>query len=243
VYLLVVDWSHWNLPTMPKVKIDIELAPFLNVPFEDKAKAKMLGARWNADAHRWFIPRGVDPAPFAPWIAELDNTPSLRAACPFYVLESTETCWKCGKEAQAVTVASEGCRALPAGPADLPPDDDADDEPIGQLDRFVLYSYVEHLPARLAAFMRQHYPLYFVDHSKTTDTFYWINHCPCGAPFGDFHLHSEPGGAFFPIDKARARTMTLLQLKASGHVALRASMGSGPDDLIPRAAKRAFLPL
>lgn len=228
---------------MPKVKIDIELAPYLNVPFEDKAKAKKLGARWNADAHRWFIPKGQDQAPFAQWIAVLDNTPSLRAACPFYVLESTETCWKCGKEAQSVTVASEGCQPLPAGPA-MPPDDDNDedsDEPIGPFDSFVLYSYVEHLPARLAAFMRQRYPLYFVDHSKTTDSFYWLNHCPCGASLGDFHLHSEPDGAFFPMDNASARTMTLLQLKASGHVALRASVGSGLGDLIPQTAKRTFL--
>lgn len=232
---------------MPKAKVNIELAPFLNVPFEDRAKAKKLGARWNANAHRWFVPKGIDPTPFGPWTAELDSTPSLRAACPFYVVESTEPCWKCGNEAQAVTLASEGCQSLAEESVEALGDDGDDDQslhdPNGPTDSFVLYSYVEHLPARLSAFMRQRYPNYFVDHSQTTSSFYWINHCPCGAPLGDFHLHSEPDGAFFPMDEGRARAMTLLRLKTSGYIALRASAGSGPGDLIPRAAKRTSLGL
>lgn len=44
----------------------------LNVPFIEKDEAKRLGARWNGASKRWYIPAGVDKAPFARWLAEDD---------------------------------------------------------------------------------------------------------------------------------------------------------------------------
>ena len=40
---------------------------YLAVPYEDKNTAKRLGARWDPQTETWFIPAGVDPAPFARW--------------------------------------------------------------------------------------------------------------------------------------------------------------------------------
>jgi len=42
----------------------------LNVPFMEKDDAKRLGARWNSASKRWYIPAGVDNAPFARWLPE-----------------------------------------------------------------------------------------------------------------------------------------------------------------------------
>jgi len=42
-------------------------ATFLHVPFEDKEEAKALGAKWHRQAQAWFVPAGVDAAPFAQW--------------------------------------------------------------------------------------------------------------------------------------------------------------------------------
>jgi hypothetical protein len=36
----------------------------LKVPFNEKDQAKSLGARWNAEAKLWYVPQGVDVAPF-----------------------------------------------------------------------------------------------------------------------------------------------------------------------------------
>lgn len=45
---------------------------FLNTPFEDKDRVKKLGARWNAERCKWFVPAGVDLTPFFSWLpAEL----------------------------------------------------------------------------------------------------------------------------------------------------------------------------
>jgi hypothetical protein len=51
----------------------------LAVPYEDKTAAKRLGARWDPQAATWFIPAGVDPAPFARWRTN-PTSPRLAAA-------------------------------------------------------------------------------------------------------------------------------------------------------------------
>lgn len=40
---------------------------FLDVPQADKNEARRLGARWDDKAKRWYVPKGVDPQPFAIW--------------------------------------------------------------------------------------------------------------------------------------------------------------------------------
>lgn len=45
---------------------------YLTVPFKEKDKAKNLGARWDADGRKWFVPDGFDLAPFSQW---LETTP------------------------------------------------------------------------------------------------------------------------------------------------------------------------
>ena len=39
----------------------------LNVPFREKNAAKALGAAWDRGLQSWYIPAGVDPAPFDQW--------------------------------------------------------------------------------------------------------------------------------------------------------------------------------
>ena len=40
----------------------------LNVPFAEKEEAKRLGARWDPDMRKWFVPRGVDQRKFERWV-------------------------------------------------------------------------------------------------------------------------------------------------------------------------------
>ena len=39
----------------------------LKVPFNEKDKAKALGAKWNAELKLWYVPQGVDSTPFKKW--------------------------------------------------------------------------------------------------------------------------------------------------------------------------------
>ncbi|HGS4477201.1 TPA: zincin-like metallopeptidase domain-containing protein [Vibrio cholerae] len=40
---------------------------YINVPYREKDEAKGLGARWDRQQQSWFVPPGVDTAPFAKW--------------------------------------------------------------------------------------------------------------------------------------------------------------------------------
>jgi putative DNA primase/helicase len=40
---------------------------YIAVPFKEKEEAKGLGARWDRGEQSWYVPAGVDPAPFAKW--------------------------------------------------------------------------------------------------------------------------------------------------------------------------------
>lgn len=44
---------------------------YINVPFKEKNEAKQLGARWDRQQQSWYVPQGVDAAPFAKW-AQVD---------------------------------------------------------------------------------------------------------------------------------------------------------------------------
>ncbi len=48
----------------------------LKVSFNEKDQAKALGARWNAEAKQWYVPQGVDTAPFAKWFADAPSSPT-----------------------------------------------------------------------------------------------------------------------------------------------------------------------
>jgi Domain of unknown function (DUF5710) len=52
----------------------------LKVPFNEKDQAKSLGARWNAEAKLWYVPQGVDAAPFEKWLSSAVNVAPAQAA-------------------------------------------------------------------------------------------------------------------------------------------------------------------
>jgi hypothetical protein len=42
----------------------------LEVPFKEKDEAKRLGAWWDPDLKKWFVPQGKDPRPFIRWFPD-----------------------------------------------------------------------------------------------------------------------------------------------------------------------------
>lgn len=62
-----------QIPQKTQVNQNPAAAPaalvFLKVSFEEKDKAKALGARWHGDSRSWYVPAGVNPEPFKQWIA------------------------------------------------------------------------------------------------------------------------------------------------------------------------------
>lgn len=52
-------------PPPPRVPI------WLHVPYAEKDEAKALGAKWDRSLKLWFVPRDINPDPFAKWIRRL----------------------------------------------------------------------------------------------------------------------------------------------------------------------------
>lgn len=41
---------------------------FLDVPYAEKERAKALGACWDPQLKKWYVPSGRDPRPFQRWM-------------------------------------------------------------------------------------------------------------------------------------------------------------------------------
>jgi hypothetical protein len=65
----------------------------LKVPFNEKDQAKSLGARWNAEAKHWYVPQGVDAAPFEKWFTNL-STPAQAPSLASVVKQSNANTFK-----------------------------------------------------------------------------------------------------------------------------------------------------
>ena len=43
---------------------------YLNCPYDEKDACKAIGGRWDPERKKWYVPTGVNPAPFEKWLPE-----------------------------------------------------------------------------------------------------------------------------------------------------------------------------
>ena len=56
---------------------------YLTVDFKEKEAAKALGARWDGEQRKWYVPDGRELAPFAKWLpADMTPAPIATASQP-----------------------------------------------------------------------------------------------------------------------------------------------------------------
>lgn len=55
-------------PQENKLVISPSLKTYLNVPFSQKDEAKNLGARWDPEKKKWYVPSGKDISIFSSWL-------------------------------------------------------------------------------------------------------------------------------------------------------------------------------
>jgi len=101
-----------------------------------------------------------------------------------------------------------------------------------------LFSGIESLPQELLGALRRVNPGYRKRFSKTAGMSYYMNHCSCGAQLGDFYMHSEPGGAFFPATPQAARAIRLHRLKLQGPLAITGAPSMVHPNLVLEHAER-----
>ncbi len=114
----------------------------------------------------------------------------------------------------------------------------------GQLvDGFVMYSNLTYVNEELKVEIEKYAKNYKPTYSKQAGSVYYKNHCQqCGSKTGDFYMHSEPEGAFCPIDKVQGGYVTLYQLlKFEQSISLEGSEGVSSPCYISSYATRAML--
>lgn len=162
------------------------------VNFAEKDNAKSLGARWDANAKTWYIPKGSNIEPFLRWYPYGHNLPV--SSKDFYLLFSLNLCWKCGElsEVYAFVLNETTIQENIEG-----------QQMSNVIDFQPICSFVNHLSQQVFDAIKPYAPFYKFDYTKKTDSYYWVNHCEhCNAALGDFYMHNEPEGAFFPEDNA-----------------------------------------
>ncbi|HSG40293.1 MAG TPA: DUF5710 domain-containing protein [Thermoanaerobaculia bacterium] len=196
---------------------------FLDVPYHEKDEAKRLGARWSPEVRKWYIPEGRPHEPFSRWLPEISDDTVLQVSAPIYAVESSSPCWSCGREISVVALAVEH----------LDGQEQDDEEKC-----LIVLSEIEELPPELLRLISSRYSSLKMRYSKTANRRYFMNHCSCGAPLGDFFLHSEPGAAFFPTSPEEAEQIVLRELPIVGSFKVKASYGQAYPDLISAHAQR-----
>lgn len=77
---------------------------FLDVPFKEKDEAKSLGARWDADARKWYVPAGKDLALFQAWLPAA----SLPTAVNVQTAPATELVLSSGADSSGLAAIKKG---------------------------------------------------------------------------------------------------------------------------------------
>lgn len=205
----------------------------LRVPFSDKDQAKALGARWDAAAKTWYVPSGVDKAPFAEWIEEGSSAEFNARSGRYFIAKAPHKCWKCGKETPVFGF------LLPPGHEELDmDDDDPAKDVLAAVDYYAMPNYIDKLTPAVLSRMRALAPRYTRDFSQTTQDSYFMNHCErCGMKQGDFNLYSEPGSGLFPMTPEEAGRIELIEVQEEFACSGGMSMGDGTDLLAAYARK------
>jgi uncharacterized protein DUF5710 len=210
----------------------------LDVPYRQKDEAKALGARWNPELRTWYVPAGVSAERFARWLPQAGRA-GVRLKAPIYAVEARTQCWSCGDLTPVVAL---GVEALDESPTEVEraQHDASREASESSEDRegLLVLSGIEELPRDLQELLARRYPFLKKRYSKTAQCRYFMNHCHCGAPLGDFFLHSEPGASFCPTSREEAAQIVLRALPVSGTRVVRAGVGQQFPDLIGIHAKR-----
>lgn len=166
-------------------------------------------------------------------IAAPDLIMSIRLSNPILLLESRNECYKCGSIEKVVAVASQDFSEYLEDEEQWSEVEHVDD------DLIVVHTIREMPPSILSEIQKRH-PHYEHRRSRTIDERYWMNVCSkCGAHFGDFYMHDEPGGSFFPMNEVEAEAMTIRKLDVSGPFEFDADFSMGGGDIILGHAQRA----
>lgn len=158
---------------------------------------------------------------------EVPHELNLRVFPPLLILSAETICWNCKQPMKAVAA---GAYAV-----------EDDGEKMGDVedtsDMFVL-SDVGAMPDEVLQELVRRNPNFERRHSRTAGSVYYANACPaCTRITGDFYLHMEPGGPFFPTTVDEAAAITVERVSFPQPLLFGGTWGHGTGDFILSHAK------
>ena len=188
----------------------IEERFYINVPYAEKDKAKALGAKWDPLKKSWYIPKELNQSNFEKWITQNnnENAEGNIRSIGFFIVESLESCWNCKQTTPVFAF------LLPENHQgkEYEDEDDEKNDNIIWVDRDykTIVSFVSFVNKECLAILNRFSSRYYYDFSKQSSSSYYMNHCKnCNSKLGDFYMHSEPDGAFLPMESEAAKIMKL----------------------------------
>lgn len=197
----------------------------INVPYNDKDVVKSKGAFWDVEQKTWFIPDHKDINDFQQWIDK--SKVSVIIKSPLSIALNSTDCYKCGNKTAVISLASNNFYYLST--------DEKEEEKWFLSDNLSFFSMPTFIDAAFSSILSQAFPNYKITYSKTAECSYWANHCEhCEAFHGDFFLHSEPGGAFFPLEIEEYGQLTFITISSKFDVEINADYSwlSHADDIL-----------
>lgn len=182
------------------------MALLLNVPYKEKDEAKALGAKWNAELKKWYVPEKENYGKFNKWIVKDDERRTI--ICDYiYLVEGKRECFKCKKETRVITFGIKEyynfwCTNNRRGSNYYN-------------NNFKVIREIDPLPKDLLEMIQQKYN-YQMTFSKTTKSAYFANRCDyCDKLQGAFHLFEEPSSPFnaYTVEKAQNLIIYKIPLK------------------------------
>ncbi len=190
----------------------------LDIPYSEKDEAKLLGALWNPDFKKWYVPNKRDYPHFSKWISP--DSPVTVICDFFYIVEGIRTCYKCGKPTTVIGFGVENFYEI------------AHDYECCQYysDYINICSEISPLPADLLKYLKDKYN-YYKSFSKTAQEEYFANHCDnCGAIQGDYFLFEEEDSPFFVESVASAAKLKLYKIPLKFDLIKDIDFAFSPED-------------
>lgn len=134
---------------------------------------------------------------------------------PLFMVGKKIPCWKCTTTMSVIALIAPNTEGL-----------DCENE-------VCILCSITDLPEELIGYIQSRVPSYQMTYSNTAGDFCFANTCPkCKALTGDFYLHNNVGGAFFPIDEDGAKELYLVELPITEPVEIEGDYRCGTAEMI-----------
>jgi hypothetical protein len=185
-----------------------EMTLILDVPYEEKDKAKQLGARWNPTLKKWYVENRADYHRFGEWIFR-EQCEGVIICNQYYIVVGTKTCFRCHKPTKAIGFGIDDYIDF-ADPSEYEIRGDNFSFSSGDIS---ICSLLEPLPSTVLSYLKSEFGV-FESYSKQAGGGYLANHCSsCGVIQGNFYLFGETDSPFFIDSSEKAAALNLLRVK------------------------------